>query len=106
MMRLAGTTDANNNNANVVTNVTYNAASQLLTMTAGFNETRTHNTLGQLTGLNNVAQNLTYNYPTGTNNGKIACARCSTTRRRARSSARISSTSCRPARRRLCTSRS
>jgi len=77
MMRPAGMTDANNNNADVVTNVSYNPANQLLTMNVangygGFNETRTYNTLGQLTGLNNGSQNITYNYPTGTNNGKIA----------------------------------
>ncbi len=74
VMRLAGMTDANNNNANVVTNVTYNPASQLLTMNVpgSYNETRTYNTLGQLTGLTNGAQHLTYTYPTGTNDGKIA----------------------------------
>ena len=30
-----------------------------------YNETRTYNTLGQLTGLNNGSQNITYNYPAG-----------------------------------------
>ena len=50
MMRLAGMTDANNN-ANVVTNVSYNPANQLLTMdVAGYNETRTYNVLGPTHG--------------------------------------------------------
>jgi len=39
---------------------------------AAFNETRTYNTLGQLTGLTTGTQHLTYTYPTGTNDGKIA----------------------------------
>jgi len=74
MMRLAGMTDANNN-ANVVTNVSYNPANQLLTMdVAGYNETRTYNVLGQLTGLNNGSENITYSYPTGTNDGKGGAA--------------------------------
>ncbi|HTR35829.1 MAG TPA: RHS repeat-associated core domain-containing protein [Bryobacteraceae bacterium] len=74
MNRLSGMTDANNNNAAVVNNVTYNPANQLLTLTVPgtYSETRTYNTLGQLTGLNNGAENLAYNYSTGTNNGKIA----------------------------------
>ena len=71
MYRLGGMTDSNNNA--IVNNVSYNPANQLLTMSAaGDNETRTYNTLGQLTGLNNGSQNLTYTYPAGTNNGKIS----------------------------------
>jgi RHS repeat-associated protein len=65
----------------IVNNVTYNAASQLLTMTYGtITETRGYNTLNQLTSINaqsvpnGTIENLTYNYPTGTNNGKISSA--------------------------------
>ncbi len=62
----------------IVNNVTYNAASQLLTMTFGTTtETRGYNTLNQLTSINGqntsgTIKNLTYNYPAGTNNGKIS----------------------------------
>jgi hypothetical protein len=66
MYRLGGMTNSSNNT--IVSNVTYNPANQLLTMNApGDNETRTYNTVGQFTGLNNGSQNLTYNYPAGTN---------------------------------------
>jgi len=63
--------------ATAVTNVSYNVANQLLTMYYGYNETRAYNTLGQLTGLNvqgpyGTVESLTYNYPTGSNNGKIS----------------------------------
>jgi hypothetical protein len=80
MYRLSGMTDSNHNT--IVNNVSYNAASQLLTI--GFpqfsaaNETRGYNVLNQLVTLS--AQNnhgwiedLTYNYPTNaTNNGKAS----------------------------------
>ena len=36
------------------------------------NETRSYNVLGQLVNLAANGENLTYNYPTGTNNGKIS----------------------------------
>jgi hypothetical protein len=62
----------------VVNNVTYNAANQLLTMTFGpTTETRGYNSLNQLTSISaqnvpyGTIENLTYNYPAGTNNGKI-----------------------------------
>jgi RHS repeat-associated protein len=62
----------------IVNNVSYNAASQLLTMTFGnTTETRGYNILNQLTSLNaqnvpsGTIENLNYNYSTGTNNGKI-----------------------------------
>ena len=66
MYRLSGMTDANNNT--IVGGVTYNAASQMLTGV----DTRSYNVLGRLVSISNgSAENLTYNYPTGTNNGKI-----------------------------------
>jgi RHS repeat-associated protein len=64
--------------ATIVNNVTYNAANQFLTMTFGTTtETRGYNTLNQLTSINaqntsGTIENLTYNYPTGTNNGKVS----------------------------------
>jgi RHS repeat-associated protein len=45
----------------------------LLTMNyPGVSESRGYNVLNQLTTLNNGTENLTYTYPTGTNNGKIS----------------------------------
>jgi RHS repeat-associated protein len=65
--------------ATIVNNVTYSAANQFLTMTFGTTtETRGYNVLNQLTTLSEqdsnwgTLENLTYNYPTGTNNGKIS----------------------------------
>ena len=52
-----------------VSNVQYNAANQLTSMNYYFfNETRQYNSLNQLTNLNGI----TYNYPAGSNNGKIS----------------------------------
>jgi RHS repeat-associated protein len=58
----------------VVNNVSYNAANQLLTIDyPSGNETRSYNALNQLTNLAvGTTENLTYNYPTSTNNGKIS----------------------------------
>ncbi len=48
--------------------VTYNAANQMLTGV----DTRTYNVLGQLTSISaGSGENLTYNYPSGANNGMI-----------------------------------
>jgi RHS repeat-associated protein len=57
-----------------VSNVSYNAANQLLTVKyPAANETRTYNVLDQLTNVTaGSGENLTYNYPTGTNNGQIS----------------------------------
>jgi RHS repeat-associated protein len=76
MYRLSGMTDSSNNT--IVSNVGYNAANQLLTLDGPTgNETRGYNSLNQLTSLSvqlyaSRELNLTYNYPTGTNNGKIS----------------------------------
>ena len=78
MYRLDGMTTSGG--TTVVSGVSYNAANQLLGMTFnGTTETRSYNVLGQLTGLRissqlspNCVKNLTYNYPTGTNNGKVS----------------------------------
>jgi RHS repeat-associated protein len=72
MYRLNGMTDINNNS--VVSNVSYNAANQLLTMNfSGTSESRTYNSLNQLTNIaDGSSLNLTYNYPAGTNNGKVS----------------------------------
>jgi RHS repeat-associated protein len=65
----------------VVSGVSYNAANQLLGMTYNLlSESRSYNVLGQLTNINvqnggypyGTTENLTYNYPTGTNNGKVS----------------------------------
>jgi hypothetical protein len=72
MYRLSGMTDSNNNT--IVNNVSYNAADQLLTMNyPAANEVRGYNVLNQLTSLSTgSSENLTYNYPSGSNNGKIS----------------------------------
>ena len=79
MYRLSGMTQTTTPTTTIVSNVSYNAANQLLTMNyPGYEETRSYNTLGQLTNLNveNTSyasvENLTYNYPSGTNNGKVS----------------------------------
>ena len=71
MYRLAGMTDSGSNT--IVSNVSYDPANRLLTMNyPGANETRSYNVLGQLVNLAANGENLTYNYPTGTNNGKVS----------------------------------
>ena len=78
MYRLSGMTQSS---TTVVNNVSYNAANQLLTMNYPTgDETRAYNSLNQLTSLTvqlpyypySYPSNFTYNYPTGTNNGKIS----------------------------------
>ena len=71
MYRLAGMTDSGSNT--IVSNVSYDAANRLLTMNyPGAIETRSYNVLGQLVNLAANGENLTYNYPSGTNNGKVS----------------------------------
>jgi RHS repeat-associated protein len=72
MYRLNGMTDSSNNT--IVNGVSYNAANQLLGMTYNYvTETRGYNVLKQLTSIvAGSSENLTYNYPTGTNNGKAS----------------------------------
>jgi YD repeat-containing protein len=77
MYRLSGMTDASNNA--LVNNVSYDPSNQLLSMnyrTSSYNsftdETRGYNTQFQLTSLTSGSLSATYNYPTGTNNGKIS----------------------------------
>jgi RHS repeat-associated protein len=70
MDRPTGLKDQNNNT--IVNNVTYNAANQLLTFNT---ETRTYNNLNQMTQLTITGAqplNISYNFPAGTNNGKIS----------------------------------
>ena len=71
MYRLAGMTSGS---TTVVNGVSYNAANELLGMTFnGIGETRSYNVLNQLTNVHaGSGLNLTYNYPTGTDNGKIS----------------------------------
>ena len=38
----------------------------------GGTETRSYNAMFQLTGISGLGQNITYNFPAGSNNGKIA----------------------------------
>ncbi len=76
MYRPSGLKDQNNNTD--VNNVIYNAASQLTSISyLGINESRTYNTLNQLTGLSatqgsTVIVNKSYSYPAAANIGKIA----------------------------------
>ena len=75
MMRPNGMTDQNS--ASVVSGVVYGAANEMQSMTYdGGTETRTYNTMFQLTNITFSSgafnQNITYNFPAGTNNGKIA----------------------------------
>ena len=60
--------------ATVVSNVSYNSASQLsgITVNGWASETLTYNNLMQLTGINGLWMNHTYNYIAGQNNGRIA----------------------------------
>ena len=59
----------------IISNTSYSAAGQLLTMT-GVNgapsETRTYNSIGQLTQLQSGSLNIQYAYSATQNNGKIA----------------------------------
>ena len=70
MIRPTGLKDQNNNT--LVNNVTYNAANQLLTFNT---ETRQYNNLNQMTRLTITGAqplDISYNFPAGTNNGKIS----------------------------------
>jgi len=67
MGRLAGMSETAPSSYTMVTGVTYNAAGQ---MTAGL-ETRTYNVMGQLTNIHSGTFNITYNYSSTQNNGKI-----------------------------------
>src|SRR5258706_1330772 len=67
MGRLAGMTETAPSTFTVVSGVTYNAAGQ---MTAGL-ETRTYNSMGQVTNIHSGSLNITYNYSATQNNGKI-----------------------------------
>jgi RHS repeat-associated protein len=75
MYRLSGMTSGS---TTIVNGVSYNAANQLAGITYnGFAESRTHNVLNQLITLKVqesivISENVTYNYPTGANNGKLS----------------------------------
>ena len=70
MYRLSGMTQSS---TSIVSNVQYNAANQMQTMNySGLSESRTYNVLNQLINITAGSENLTYNYPTGTNNGKVS----------------------------------
>jgi RHS repeat-associated protein len=71
MWRLAGMTDQNNNTD--VSGVTYNPANQLTGISYfGMGETRSYNSLGQMTQLAAGSTYYNYTYPTGTNIGKVS----------------------------------
>ena len=75
MYRLSGMTISGG--GTMVSGVSYNAANQLLTINYGTAETRTYNALNQLVTLSaqngaTTVENLTYNYPSGANNGKLS----------------------------------
>ena len=59
-------------NATIISGTTYNPANQLLSMTGTVSETRTYNSLAQLTQLVASGVNITYAYPSTQNNGKLA----------------------------------
>jgi RHS repeat-associated protein len=67
MGRLAGMTETAPSTYTMVSGVTYNAAGQ---MTAGL-DTRTYNSMGQVTNIHSSSLNITYNYSATQNNGKI-----------------------------------
>jgi len=70
MDRPIGMTDQNNNTD--VSNVTYNAANQFLTLNYfGVTETRQYNNLNQMTSLTQNGATVAYNFTAGANNGKI-----------------------------------
>ncbi len=63
--------------AQMITGTTYDPANRLLTIIGGLNESRVYNGMGQLTHLTSAAfggssLNITYNYSSTQNNGKIA----------------------------------
>ncbi len=62
------------NNATAVSNVSYNPANQLLSISYfGTNESRQYNNLNQMTSLTVGSDTIAYTFPTnGTNNGKIS----------------------------------
>src|SRR5690349_22626657 len=71
MMRPNSMTDQNN--ASVVSNVLYGVANEMLQMSYdGGTETRTYNTMFQLTRIHGLGQDITYNFAAGVNNGKIS----------------------------------
>ena len=80
MERATGMTDTVGNT--YVSGVQYGAANQLLQITYddgpadffGGTETRTYNSLLQLTGISSHSVSMQYNYNAGQNNGKIASA--------------------------------
>src|SRR5260370_22624858 len=61
-------------NVQVVNNVQYGPANELLSMTmpSAGTETRTYNSMLQLTSISGMGQNVTYTFPSATNNGKIS----------------------------------
>jgi RHS repeat-associated protein len=75
MMRANAMTDQSS--SSIVSGVQYGAANQVLSMNYDSGtETRTYNTMLQLTNLTfastSLNQNITYTFPSGTNNGKIS----------------------------------
>jgi YD repeat-containing protein len=72
MDRPTGLKDQNNNTA--VSNVSYNAANQYLDLLYfGISEGRTYNSMNQMTNLTvGSGLNITYTFPSSTNNGKIS----------------------------------
>jgi YD repeat-containing protein len=60
--------------SDTISNATYGAAGQLLSMTGANgapSETRTYNSIGQMTQLQSGGLNIQYNYSATQNNGKI-----------------------------------
>jgi RHS repeat-associated protein len=74
MGRLNGMTQTNlNGTSTSVSGVTYNAAGQMTQLNSTIiPEARQYNSLGQLTNITSGNFNLSYNYTSGQNNGKIA----------------------------------
>ncbi len=61
--------------SDIISNAAYGAAGQLLTMTGASgapNETRTYNSIGQMTRLQSGSLDIQYAYPATQNNGKIS----------------------------------
>jgi RHS repeat-associated protein len=68
MGRLAGMSETAPSTITMLSGVTYNAAGQMTQMGS---ESRTYNVMGQLTNVHNGTFNITYNYSSTQNNGKI-----------------------------------
>jgi RHS repeat-associated protein len=71
MGRLNTMTDLGTSSS-IISGATYGPANEMLSMGGSVNETRVYNSMLQLKQMYNGAINISYNYPSSNNNGKIA----------------------------------